>query len=113
MASFSYAVCCAQYHVAQLYLKTKGLSLHKIVAKLRALKVFLLEERCHLAHDGIKRRLANVNSIKLGIAVERRVRTARRMPGEQTKDSRLSLQEENKRAMLECIDCFGTELNMK
>ncbi|CAN7938939.1 unnamed protein product [Ixodes hexagonus] len=100
-----------EVNAAQLYLQTKGLSLDKVVAKLEALKLFLKEERDRLVRSALEQAL--VKSNELGIAVERRVRLKKRMAGEQVRDSGLSLQEENRRAMLECTDRFDAELQIR
>ncbi|CAN7983404.1 unnamed protein product, partial [Ixodes hexagonus] len=101
-----------EVNAAQLYLQTKGLSLDKVVAKLEAIKLFLKEERDRLVRSALEQAL--VKSNELGIAVERLVcRLKKRMAGEQVRDSGLSLQEENRRAMLECIDRFYAELQIR
>ncbi|CAN7946090.1 unnamed protein product [Ixodes hexagonus] len=100
-----------EVNAAQLYLQTKGISLDKVVAKLEALKLFLKEERDRLVRSALEQAL--VKSNELGIAVERRIRLKKRMAGEQVRDSGLSLQEENRRAMLECIDRFYAELQIR
>ncbi|XP_053569321.1 LOW QUALITY PROTEIN: zinc finger MYM-type protein 1-like [Bombina bombina] len=93
---------------AQQYLQTKGLSLDKVVTKLETLRLFLYEERIRLVENAIEQAL--LKSEEYGIAVERRARFKKRMPGEQARDAGLSLQEENKRGMLECIDRFHSEI---
>ncbi|KAM9311655.1 zinc finger MYM-type protein 1-like [Gastrophryne carolinensis] len=97
---------------AQQYLQTKGLSLDKVVTKLESLRLFLCEERSHLVDTAIQQALLKAD--EYGIAVERRARFKKRMAGEPARDAgRTSLQEENKRAMLECIDRFHLELQTR
>lgn len=48
-----------------------------------------------------------------GFPTERRIRLKKRMAGEQARDSGFTLQEENKRTMLECIDHFHNELEIQ
>ncbi|XP_056392625.1 zinc finger MYM-type protein 1-like [Hyla sarda] len=97
---------------AQQYLQTKGLSLDKVVTKLETLRLFLCEERSHLVENAIQQALLKAE--EHGIAVERRARFKKRMAGELARDSgSISLQEENKRAMLECIDRFHSELQTR
>lgn len=100
-----------EVNAAQLYLQTKGLSLDKVSTKLETLRLFLQEERCRLVENAIGQAL--IKSHDLGIPVERRVRLKKGMPGEQQRDAALPLREENKRAMLDCIDRFHAELQTR
>ncbi|XP_040197560.1 zinc finger MYM-type protein 1-like [Rana temporaria] len=98
--------------VTQQYLQTKGLSLDKVVTKLESLRIFLFEERSHLVEHAIEQ--AHLKCKDHGISVERRARFKKRMAGEQARDAGgISLQDENKRAMLECIDRFHSELQIR
>ena len=56
---------------------------------------------------------ALLKSDQYGISVNRRLRFKKRMTGEQFRDAGLSLQEENVRAMLECVDRFHSELQIR
>lgn len=56
---------------------------------------------------------ALLKSDQYGISVEKRLRFKKRMAGEQLRDAGLSLREENSREMLECIDRFHSELQMR
>ena len=47
-------------------------------------------------------------SVEYDIEIERRVRYNKMMPGEQAQDTGLTLKEEIKTQMLECIDRFHT-----
>ncbi|XP_063794591.1 zinc finger MYM-type protein 1-like [Pseudophryne corroboree] len=100
-----------EVNLTQQYLQIKGLTLDKVVAKLEALKLFLHEERSHLVEHAIEEALSK--SAEYGIAVQRRARFKKRLAGEQASDAGLSLQEENKRAMFECIDRFLSELQIR
>ncbi|XP_073491308.1 uncharacterized protein [Aquarana catesbeiana] len=94
------------------YLQTKGLSLDKVVTKLESLRLFLYEERSHLVEYAITQ--AHLKAKEHGIAVERRARFKKRMAGEQARDAGgIRLQDEDKRAMLECIDRFHYELQIR
>ena len=92
-------------------MQTKGVTLDKVVTKLDALKMFLHEERDQLVEQTIERALER--SKEYEIPVERRIRRKKTMPGEQAQDEGLSLQEENKRAVLECVDRFHSDLDKK
>ena len=56
---------------------------------------------------------ALLKSEQLGISVENRPRLKKRVTGEKTRDAGLTLQEENKRSMFECIDRFHSELQIR
>ena len=56
---------------------------------------------------------ALLKSDQYGIPFERRLRFKKRIAGEQLMDTGLNLQEENNKAMLECIDCFHSELQTR
>lgn len=100
-----------EINITQQYMQIKGLALDKVVRKLEALKLFLHEERNHLVEHAIEKALCK--SEEYGISVERRTRFKKRMAGEQERDAGLTLKEENKRAMLECIDRFHSELEIR
>ena len=92
-------------------MQTKGLPLDKVVKKLEALIIYLNEERNHLVENSMKQALEK--SVEYNIEIERRVQCKRMMPGEQARDAGLTLKEETKTQMLECIDHFHTELQMQ
>ena len=100
-----------EVNLTQQYLQTKGLTLDKVVTKLEALRLFLYEKRSHLVEHAIEQAFSK--SDQYGISVERRLRFKKRMAGEQLRDAGLSLREENSREMLECIDRFHSELQMR
>ncbi len=64
-----------------------------------------------LVQHGIEQALLKSN--QYGISLERSVRFKKRMAGEEATAAQLTLQEENKRAMLECIDRFHSELEIR
>lgn len=94
--------------IAQKYLQTKGLSLDKVLTKLKALEIFLTAERNNLVENAIEKALSK--SKEYGIAVERRVRFKTRKPGGQPSKPGPTLEEENRTGMLDCIDRFYDEL---
>ena len=81
------------------------------MTKLEALRLLLHEKRSHLVEHALEQAL--LISDQYGISVERRLRFKKRMAGEQLRDAGLSLREENSREMLECIDRFHSELQMR
>ena len=108
---YFWAAVLEEVNLAQQYLQTKGLTLDKVVTKLEALRLFLQEKRNHLVQHAIEQAL--LKSDQYGISVEKRVRFKKRMAGEQLRDAGLTMQEENRRAMLECIDRFHSELQIR
>lgn len=100
-----------EVNLTQLHLQTKGLTLDKVVTKLETLRFFLYEQRNNLVEQAIEQAL--LKSDQYRISVESGPRFKKRMAGEKTRDVRLTLQEENKRGMLECIDRFHSELQFR
>ena len=100
-----------EINLTHQYLQTKGLSLDKVVTKLEALRLFLHEKCRYLVEHAIEQALSK--SDQYGISVEKRLRFKKRMAGEQLRDVGLTLQEENNRAMLECIERFHSELQIR
>ena len=101
----------AEVNHTQKYLQIKGLPLDKVVTKLEALRIYLLEECNNLVEKSIQKAL--IKSVEYDIDVERRVRYKKMMPGELARDAGLTLKEENQRDMLKCIDRFHTELQTR
>ncbi|XP_065664641.1 uncharacterized protein LOC136086277 [Hydra vulgaris] len=69
------------------------------------------EEAQHLVEHAIEESLLKAD--QFGITVERRLRIKKRMTGEQLRDAGLAIQEENNRAVLECVNCFISELQTR
>lgn len=100
-----------EVNLAQVYLQGKALTLDRVIARLQALKFFLHDDCRPLVEHAIEQAL--MKSDEHGIAVERRTRCKKMMPGERARDCGLPLKEENKRSMIECIDRFSTELEIR
>lgn len=94
----------------QKYLQTSGLTLEKCATKMRALKLFLQSQRNEIVQRAIS--YATQKCEQLEISMERRGRKKIRkmMPGEEARDAGLTLSEEIRRAMFECMDRFSQEL---
>ena len=56
---------------------------------------------------------ALIKSDQHGISVERRLRFKKRMAGEKLRDAGIPMREESSREMLECIDRFHSELQIR
>jgi hypothetical protein len=96
---------------AQKYMQTPGITLDMVATKLKAIKVFLEEQRTNIVDNAVQQALAKCE--ELDIPTGKRIRRKRRMPGEKARDAGLSLQQEIKRAMLECLDRFHIELDTR
>uniref|UniRef100_A0A0B7BPZ0 Uncharacterized protein n=1 Tax=Arion vulgaris TaxID=1028688 RepID=A0A0B7BPZ0_9EUPU len=108
---YFWAAVLEEVNLTQQYLQTKGLTLDKVVTKLEALRLFLQEKRSHLVEHAIEQALLKAD--QYGITVEIRLRFKKRMAGEQLREAGFTMQEENNRAMLECIDLFHSELQTR
>lgn len=98
---------------AQKYMQISGLSLQKCVVKLRFLLSHLRESRETFVENAIQ--YATGICDEMGIAKEKRGRPKKKkmMPGEKAPDVGLTLPEELRRAMFECIDRFLAELEKR
>ncbi|XP_047135467.1 uncharacterized protein LOC124812640 [Hydra vulgaris] len=90
---------------------TKGLSLDKVIIKIEALSLFLNEERQNVVDKALNKALCV--SKEHDIPIERRIRLRKKMAGELICDTKLTIEEENKRTMYECIDCLNVELQAR
>ena len=77
------------------------------------LKLFLTDQRNGIVEKAIV--YASHQCEEMGISMEKRGRIKRkkRMPRELAKDAGLTLEEEMRRSILECIDQFTQELNVR
>lgn len=69
------------------------------------------EQRTKVVDNAVQQALAKCE--ELDIPTEKRIIRKRRLPGEGARDAGLSLQQETKRAMLECLDRFHMELDTR
>lgn len=95
----------------QVYLQTKGLSLDKVLIKMEALRVYILENRLSVVNSSIESALQKC--IEYDICTQRRQRFKKRMPGENARDEGLNLKESTKQDMLQCLDRFHTEISTR
>jgi len=108
---FFWADILQEVNLAQKYMQTPGITLDMVATKLSAVKTFLEEQRSSIVVSAIQQALAKCE--EHDIPFEKRIRRKRKMPGEEARDSGLSLQQETKRAMLECLDRFHVELDTR
>ena len=92
-------------------MQTPGITVDMVATKLRALNVFLEEQLTRVVDNALQQALAKCE--ELDIPTEKRIIRKRRLPGEEARDAGLSLQQETKRAMLECLDRFHMELDTR
>ncbi|CAH2315499.1 zinc finger MYM-type 1-like [Pelobates cultripes] len=101
-----------EVNITQKYLQTVGLTLEKCIVKLQGLKAFLADQRSEIVEKAIC--YATTTCKEMDISKERRgrVKLRKTMPGEKAKDAGLTLPEEMKRAMFECLDRFHHALEI-
>ncbi|XP_042212511.1 52 kDa repressor of the inhibitor of the protein kinase-like [Homarus americanus] len=99
--------------LTQKYLPTEGISLEKCTVKLNGLKLFLRGQRNEIVERAIQ--YATTQCEEMGISMETRGRIRRKkmMPGEMARDAGLTMQEEMRRSMFECLDRFSLELDAR
>ncbi|XP_042203225.1 uncharacterized protein LOC121853277, partial [Homarus americanus] len=95
------------------YLQTQGISLEKCTVKLNGLKLFLRGQRNEIVERAIQ--YATTQCEEMGISMETRGRIRRKkmMPGEVARDAGLTMEEEMRRSMFECLDRFSLELDAR
>lgn len=98
---------------AQKYLQILGVSFEMCITKIRSLKLFLKDKRNQLVDEAF--RFAKDTCDEMGIPVEksRNIRKKKMMPGEKAADETLTLHQELRRSMLECIDRFQQEIDTR
>ena len=86
-----------EVEAAQQYLQTKKLTLDKVITKIEALRIFLLEEREDIVENSIEKALRK--AAEFGISTEKRTRYRKKMPGEEgeIRHEAPSVKEENRR----------------
>lgn len=97
----------------QKYLQTVGLSFEKCLFKMRNLKAFLVDTRVSLVEKAIEFGKAICDEMDIPIVKRRNMRKKKLMPGEKAADEPLTLEDELKRSMLECIDTFQQEVTTR
>lgn len=100
-----------EVNYTQVSLQAKALSLDESLIKLETLRLYIFEKRNEIVEKAIEKALKK--STENEIPIERRIRRKKKMAGEQLKDEALSLQEENKKDMLECLDRFHSEIQAR
>nr|CAI5852783.1 unnamed protein product [Callosobruchus analis] len=99
-----------EVNLIQKYLQTSEISLDIGLIKMKALQLFLVEERNTLVTNAIQ--FGTHKCTEMGIDIERRGRrkVKKNLPGETSSAARLTLQEKVRRSMFECLDRFSQEL---
>ncbi|XP_047027728.1 52 kDa repressor of the inhibitor of the protein kinase-like [Helicoverpa zea] len=92
-----------EVNLTQKYLQTPEITLDMGLIKMKALQLFLVEERNTLVTNAIQ--FGTHKCTEMGIDIERRGRrkVKKNLPGETSSDARLTLQEEVRRSMFECL----------
>ena len=91
--------------ITQKYLQQKDLDLIQCASKIRNLDEVLQRQRESLVADAVAK--ATDICEEMGIAIERRIRGRRRMPGEEADGGGLTLEQGLRREMLDCLDSLS------
>ncbi|CAH2295746.1 zinc finger MYM-type 1-like [Pelobates cultripes] len=102
-----------EVNITQKYLQTVGLTLEKCIVKLQGLKAFLADQRSEIVEKAICYATTTCKEMEISMERRGRVKLRKTMPGEKAKDAGLTLPEEMKRAMFECLDHFHHELEIR
>ncbi|CAH2295748.1 zinc finger MYM-type 1-like [Pelobates cultripes] len=102
-----------EVNITQTYLQSVGLTLEKFIVKLQGLKAFLADQRSEIVEKAICYATTTCKEIEISMERRGRVKLRKTMPGEKAKDAGLTLPEEMKRAMFECLDHFHHELEIR
>ncbi|KAK5642823.1 hypothetical protein RI129_008990 [Pyrocoelia pectoralis] len=99
-----------EVNLTQKYLQTPEITLDMGLTKMKALQLFLVEERNTLVNKAIQ--FGTQKCEEMGIDIERRGRrkVKKNLPGEISADAGLTLLEELRRSMFQCLDRFIQEL---
>lgn len=110
---FLWAHVLEEINHTQKYLQIEGITLDKSLKKMQTLKLFFDESRVELPDNALL--FAEQTCEELNVPVQRAGRRKFKivMPGEKAKDVGLTLHEELKRSMLECMDRFTQELKTR
>ncbi|CAH2276007.1 Zinc finger MYM-type 1 [Pelobates cultripes] len=101
-----------EVNITQKYFQTVGLTLEKCIVKLQGLKVFLADQRIEIVEKAICHATTMCKEMDISMERRGRVKLRKTMPREKAKDAGLTLPEEMKRAMFECLDRFHHELEI-
>lgn len=96
---------------AQIYLQQRGLGLDQCVQKLKALTLFCEEKRDSLVTEAAERAMQICNTYD--ISTERKIGRRKKMSGEKSSDSGLSLIQETRREQLEAVDKLTAEITKR
>ncbi len=99
--------------LTQKYLQTECISLERCNGVINGWKFFFRDQRNEIIEKAV--RYASQQCEEMRISMERRgrIKLKKRMPGELAKDDGLTMEEEMRRSMLECVDQFSQELNVR
>lgn len=94
----------------QKYIQTKGLTLDKLILKFKTLQLFLINERENVVEKSVTFSTEICNDMGIDIQKRGRRKIKKLLPGEDARGQDLTLQEEVRRCMYECVDRFTVEL---
>ncbi|CAH2312268.1 zinc finger MYM-type 1-like [Pelobates cultripes] len=102
-----------EVNITQKYLQTVGLTLEKCIVKLQGLKAFLADQHSEIVEKAIGYSTTTCKEMDISMERRGRVKLRKTLPGEKANDAGLTLPEEMKRAMFECLDHFHHELEIR
>ena len=102
-----------EVNLSQKYLQMPKITLDMSLINLKALDSFLKEERTTIVDKAID--FGTQKCAEMGIDIQRRGRRKlkKTLPGELSHDAGLTLQDEVRRSMFECVDRFAQELRQR
>ncbi|KAM3962942.1 zinc finger MYM-type protein 1-like [Aphomia sociella] len=102
-----------EVNLVQQYLQSPKMTLDTGITKLNALNEYLVIERTTIVDNAVTFGIKKCNDMDINIEKRGRRKVKRTMPGESAHDAGLSIQEEIRRSMYECIDRFIQELSTR
>lgn len=102
-----------EVNLVQQYLQSPKMTLDKGLTKLNALNEFLVTERDTIIDNAVTFGTKKCEDMDINIERRGRRRLKKTMPDELARDAGLSIQEEVRRSMFECIDRFIQELSQR
>ncbi len=98
--------------LTQKYLQTEGIILERCNGVINSLILFFRDQRNEIIEKAVGYASQQCEEMRISMKRRGRIKRKKRMPGEVAKDDGLTMEEEMRRLMLECVDQFRQELNV-
>lgn len=102
-----------EVNLVQKYLQSPKMTLDIGLAKIKALDEYLVTERSGIVENAVIFGTKTCNDMNINIERRGRRKVKKTMAGELARDAVLSIQDEIRRSMFECIDRFIQELSQR